>query len=430
MNRSLSLGLFLLLLPGQGTAQTITGTRGVYHVSTQNNPNGPVSGDPCVEEGFTLTENYTFPQGNCPVGETTTASWHRCVGPGVLSGKASIDGLQYQPPGPCGTGAGGNAWVNQKMIASDVVFRDATNPSATGNVSVTWNLEFSGHSIPAPNSCIGASATVSASAGTPTGNAFLGSGVSGTWSGQLAGYAGDDSVLAVTSNPFSVPLGQPQQLRIELNVAASSTICESQAPTSTQAQTRGLLVCARSGPVFNLPPNITVDSAQLGIADNLWVVVDTDEDGLPDGCETCPNTVVYCAATPSGGCTPSIGSSGTPSSAPNGFLVTGSSMVNNKPCLLLYGVDGPAALPFQGGTLCLAKPFRRTPLGNTLGNPPPQDCSGAPSIDMNCFAAGLCGGTPLPGLHASGSVVNCQWWGRGTGGQNQLSNGLQYTVCP
>jgi hypothetical protein len=93
-------------------------------------------------------------------------------------------------------------------------------------------------------------------------------------------------------------------------------------------------------------------------------------------------------------------------------------------------VDGPDALPFQGGTLCLAKPFRRTPLGNTGGNPPPEDCSGAPSLDMNCFAAGQCGGNPLPGLHAPGSVVNCQWWGRGTGGQSQLSNGLQYTVCP
>jgi hypothetical protein len=96
---------------------------------------------------------------------------------------------------------------------------------------------------------------------------------------------------------------------------------------------------------------------------------------------------------------------------------------------LFYGVSGQNSAPYQGGTLCVKWAIKRTPSTNTAGNPPPNDCSGAPSFDMNLFAAGGLGGTPLAALNVVGTVVNCQWWGRDPGfaapNNTQLSNGLE-----
>ena len=145
----------------------------------------------------------------------------------------------------------------------------------------------------------------------------------------------------------------------------------------------------------------------------------------------------YCTAKPtSNGCNPAIGWTGTlpNTTSPSGFIVNGTNFMNNKNCLLFYGTTGQAATPYQGGTLCVKTPIKRTPSTNTFGNPPPNDCSGIPQIDMQLFAQGGLGGTPLPALLVSGTVVNCQWWGRDPGfvapNNTQLSDGLEYTVGP
>ena len=151
---------------------------------------------------------------------------------------------------------------------------------------------------------------------------------------------------------------------------------------------------------------------------------------------SCAGPTAYCTAKlNSVGCVPSIGSTGTASAtAGSGFVVNATNMINNKSCLLFYGTTGQAAIPFQAGTLCVAAPVKRTPATVTGGNPPPNDCSGQPWIDMNLFAVGGLGGTPLPALTIAGTVVNCQWWGRDPGfvapDNTQLTNGLEYTVCP
>jgi len=148
-------------------------------------------------------------------------------------------------------------------------------------------------------------------------------------------------------------------------------------------------------------------------------------------CATPP--FVYCTSKVNSlGCTPAIGSSGTSSaSASSGFSVTCTQVLNNKMGLLIYSLNGQASMPFAGGFLCVGSPLRRTPASSTGGNPPPNDCSGALSIDMNAFAAGALGGSPHPNLSLPGTVVDTQFWSRDplsppTG--VSLSGGLEYVV--
>jgi hypothetical protein len=110
-------------------------------------------------------------------------------------------------------------------------------------------------------------------------------------------------------------------------------------------------------------------------------------------------------------------------------------VINNKPGLLLYGVSGRAALPFQGGTLCILSPVKRAISADSGGTlPPANDCSGVFSIDMNSFAVGALGGRPSPALRLAGTLVASQWWGRDSGmaapNGSQLSNALEFQVCP
>jgi hypothetical protein len=134
------------------------------------------------------------------------------------------------------------------------------------------------------------------------------------------------------------------------------------------------------------------------------------------------------------GCLPAIGATGRSSaSAVAGFLVTGSNVRNNKPGLLIYSTTGPGALPFGGGVLCQMGPLKRTTAVSSGGSPLPMaDCSGVYSIDMNAFAMGLLGGSPLPALIVPGTDVWCQWWGRDPGfpppGNITLTDGLHYSV--
>lgn len=145
-------------------------------------------------------------------------------------------------------------------------------------------------------------------------------------------------------------------------------------------------------------------------------------------------TASYCTAKVNSlGCTPAIVSSGISSaSASSGFAIVAASVLNNKPGLLLYGLDGPGALAFQGGLLCIAPALRRAPAVNSGGTPGAFDCSGLLSVDMNAFAAGALGGSPAPELSVPGSFVNCQWWSRDNGFaaplNTSLSDGLGYIV--
>ena len=117
---------------------------------------------------------------------------------------------------------------------------------------------------------------------------------------------------------------------------------------------------------------------------------------------------VYC--TPkvnSQGCTPRIATTGTPSAtSPTPFQVKATQVINNKQGMLFYGF-GQAAVPFQGGFLCVESPITRLLAMSTGGNPPPDDCSGRSSFDMNAHIQSGIDPRLVPG-----ASVAAQFWQR------------------
>ena len=146
---------------------------------------------------------------------------------------------------------------------------------------------------------------------------------------------------------------------------------------------------------------------------------------------TCvPGPQTYCSAKANSlGCATGIGFDGVPSvTSPQPFDITVSNALSNKNGLFFYGLDANSA-PFQGGTICVKTPVKRTPLQNSNGNPPPEDCSGAFGLDFN--ARIQAGGDPNL---TAGTTIYGQYWyrdpadpsGFGTG----LTDALQFTIEP
>lgn len=138
------------------------------------------------------------------------------------------------------------------------------------------------------------------------------------------------------------------------------------------------------------------------------------------------NPMSYCTAkTNSQGCAPAIGSSGLPTlTAPDDFHVTCTQVINNKAGLMYWGFN-PKSAPFAGGTQCVNSPVIRTPVQNSGGNAPPDDCSGV--YDFHFSDAYMASKALL-----AGNTVFCEYWYRDPvdAATVGLSNGLQAEILP
>ncbi len=136
--------------------------------------------------------------------------------------------------------------------------------------------------------------------------------------------------------------------------------------------------------------------------------------------------IVYCTAKMNSlGCTPAMAFAGTPSKAGTGtFDLTASQVINNKNGICFYGF-APAAIPFQGGYLCVQPPIKRTPVQNSGGNPPPNDCSGTFALDFNTIAPGD------PNILV-GTTVDSQYWYRDPASPSTtgLTDAVEFVVGP
>jgi hypothetical protein len=140
--------------------------------------------------------------------------------------------------------------------------------------------------------------------------------------------------------------------------------------------------------------------------------------------ETLPTgPTVYCQGKlNTQGCTPSLASdAGLPSLSGGPWNVTATSLLNNKTGIFFYGF-GQNNVPFQGGTLCVQPPVTRTPVQNSGGNPPPDDCSGQMVLDLTLT---------IPAALVP-EFVDVQAWARDPADVfgSSLSNALEVLVCP
>jgi YVTN family beta-propeller protein len=134
----------------------------------------------------------------------------------------------------------------------------------------------------------------------------------------------------------------------------------------------------------------------------------------------------YCTSkVNSQGCAPPISASGVPSaSSGSGFVISATQVLPGVKGLLIYSTAGPAAIPFQGGWLCLASPVRRT-LGQTSTGA--GLCGGTFAMDFNSYIA--LGGDPTL---IAGASLWAQYWSRDNASPSgtNLTDALTTTIGP
>lgn len=139
---------------------------------------------------------------------------------------------------------------------------------------------------------------------------------------------------------------------------------------------------------------------------------------------------VYCSAQANSlGCLPRVVAQGTPSSSGSaGFTISLTNTRSQQNGLLFYGTNGRAALPWNGGTLCVQPPLRRTPLMNSGGSSPRViDCSGVLALDFNSWAFTANDPELFPGQH-----VRAQFYARDPSATSlvHLSEALEFYLEP
>lgn len=116
-------------------------------------------------------------------------------------------------------------------------------------------------------------------------------------------------------------------------------------------------------------------------------------------------------------------------SDPVPFLISTTQVINRKNGLLFYG-PGAAALPFQGGTKCVAPPLQRLPVqssgGSAVGT---TDCSGSLVADVDAWIVSGADPALVVGVHVYAQFCYRDpqdWAGHGSA----LSDGADFEILP
>jgi hypothetical protein len=142
------------------------------------------------------------------------------------------------------------------------------------------------------------------------------------------------------------------------------------------------------------------------------------------------SAVAYCTGKINSlGCTPSISAVGATASASGSgaFTLRADQLIGSTSGLAFYSLSGRAAVPFQGGFLCVEAPLRRTPL-TTSSPSAPGVCGGVSTVNFNSVIAS---GTN-PALNEVGALVRAQWWHRDAAAPipTSLTDALEFSVGP
>lgn len=139
----------------------------------------------------------------------------------------------------------------------------------------------------------------------------------------------------------------------------------------------------------------------------------------------CLEPVTYC--TPklsSAGCLPAMESVGYPSLQGGSFQVRATGLHNQVPGIAIWSF-GSAAIPFQGGTLCLSPPVMRTPSKSTGGPGGATTCTGTLGFVFDPAYIQTQG-------FSSGQNLFAQVWTRDLGDAfgSSLSDAIGFVWCP
>jgi len=168
------------------------------------------------------------------------------------------------------------------------------------------------------------------------------------------------------------------------------------------------------------------------LADPWLVVGATSADGVVDDTGAAfvylfpEDPAPYCTGkVNSQGCLPQVSWSGSPGlTGPDDFVVSVSQTLPGKNGVFFFGTNGPATLPFSGGTLCVTPPVKRTAPQQAS---PGRTCAGMLAHLFDQAEMALAGLDP-------GETAHGQFWMRdpqhpdGTG--VGLSNGLEVLILP
>ena len=139
------------------------------------------------------------------------------------------------------------------------------------------------------------------------------------------------------------------------------------------------------------------------------------------------NVQNYCSAKlNSANCLPVLEFAGLPSPTSGAeFNLTAENVLRSKSGMLFYGFATLSA-PYQGGTMCIRAPLRRTPVQDS-GGTSADECSGTFTYDMNARIR-----SGLDPMLVPGQFVAVQYFYRDPAASftTGLSNAACFTICP